>query len=416
VGYRFHTKLLHGDGSGKYEKNATLPPIYQSNAFGAATAEELEKIFQNKAPGFAYSRLNNPTVDYFERRITLLEGGMASVACSSGMAAVFNAIVNVLEEGDEVLSSAGIFGGTIGLFQDLKELGIETRYVETLDAASIHKNVTEKTKLIFGEVIGNPKLDVLDIEEAAKAAHEHGILFVVDNTVSTPYLVQPLSLGADIVVQSSSKYINGSSNAISGIITVGKKFGWEIEKYPQMGEYKKMGAMGYVVKLRNTLFRNTGACLAPVSAYLNYLGLETLGIRMERICQNAEKLAQWLQSQPEIKKVEYPGLLDGIGHASGEKQFDGGYGGMITIRMGTKQKAFAFLNALEIPLLVSNIGDTKTLVIHPESTIYIHSTEEEKKHAGVYDDLIRISVGIEDVEDIIEDFAQALDKIKGGEE
>lgn len=408
---RFNTILLHGEGKIKQANMATLPPICQSNAFLQTFAGQLEKIFQNKAPGFSYSRINNPTVDSFERRMTLLEGGIGSVACSSGMAAIFNALVNILQAGDEILSSASIFGGTIGLFQDLEAFGIQVRYVEKLDKKTIDEKVTDKTKVIFGEVIGNPKLDVLDIRETAKAAHDHGIVFMVDNTVSTPYLVRPIELGADIVVQSSSKYINGSSNSISGIITDSGKFKWTEEKYPQMKPYKKMGPFAYLGKLRNTLFRNTGACLSPANAFLNYIGLETLGIRMERICENAASLAKWLEEQEEIVSVCYPGLSSNPWHEMAKKQFQKGFGGLVTLRLGTKERAFRLIDALKLPIMVSNIGDTKTLMIHPASTIYVHSTAEEKEKAGVYDDLIRISVGLEDVEDLKEDFLQALAQI-----
>lgn len=409
---KFNTQLLHGEGNHAGYHQATLPPIFQSNAFEHSSAEKLEKIFQNKAPGFSYSRINNPTVDAFEKRVTILEGGIGSVACSSGMAAIFNAIVNILETGDEILSSASIFGGTIGLFQDLQALGIKITYIEHLSKETIDANVNEHTKVIFGEVIGNPKLDVLNIREVADAAHKHGIVCIIDNTAATPFLVQPLSLGADIVIQSSSKYINGSSNSISGIITDSGKFKWDIDKYPQMKKFKKMGPYAFLAKLRNTLFRNTGACLSPTNAFLNYLGLETLGVRMEKICSNASELAQWLNQNEKIKKVQYPGLPDHPCHEIAKQQFQHGFGGLITIRLGTKEKAFEVFNALNIPLKVSNIGDTKTLVIHPSSTIYAHSTEEEKISAGVYDDLIRISVGLEDVDDLVEDFAQALNGIE----
>lgn len=409
---KFDTKLLHGELNHEEYHQATLPPIFQSNAFQHSSAEKLEKIFQNKAPGFSYTRINNPTVDAFEKRMTTLEGGIGSVACSSGMAAIFNAIVNILETGDEILSSASVFGGTIGLFQDLQVLGIQIKYIEHLSKETIDANVNEHTKVIFGEVIGNPKLDVLNIQEVADAAHEHGIVCIIDNTAATSFLVQPLFLGADIVIQSSSKYINGSSNSISGIITDSGKFKWDIEKYPQMKEYKKMGPYAFLAKLRNTLFRNTGACLSPTNAFLNYIGLETLGVRMERICKNAEALAKWFNQQEEIEKVQYPGLSDNPWYETAKQQFQHGFGGLITIRLGSKKRAFQVFDALKIPLKVSNIGDTKTLVIHPSSTIYAHSTEEEKIHAGVYDDLIRISVGLEDVDDLIEDFAQALHQIE----
>ena len=230
----------------------------------------------------------------------------------------------------------------------------------------------------------------------------------MDNTVATAYLVRPLSLGADVVVNSTSKYINANSSAISGVITDGGKFKWDAEKYPGMKAFKKFGPFAYTAKLRNGLFRNTGACLSPQNAFYNSIGMETLGIRMERICSNAKKLAEFFSSEYKGITVNYPGLKSSRWHDIATAQFGGNAGGIITIRTGSKAKAFAIINALKLPLIVSNIGDTKTLVIHPESTLNVHSTEEEKKTAGVFDDLIRISVGIEDIEDLIEDFRQAI--------
>ena len=230
----------------------------------------------------------------------------------------------------------------------------------------------------------------------------------MDNTVATAYLVRPLSLGADVVVNSTSKYINANSSAISGVITDGGKFKWDVEKYPGMKAFKKFGPFAYTAKLRNGLFRNTGACLSPQNAFYNSIGMETLGIRMERICSNAKKLAEFFSSEYKDITVNYPGLKSSRWHDIATAQFGGNAGGIITIRTGSKAKAFAIINALKLPLIVSNIGDTKTLVIHPESTLNVHSTEEEKKTAGVFDDLIRISVGIEDIEDLIEDFRQAI--------
>lgn len=330
------------------------------------------------------------------------------MACASGMAAIFNAIMNVVKNGDEIISSCGIFGGTIGLFKDLESFGIHTEYVQEPVVEEFRKKLTDKTRIIFAETIGNPKLDILNIQAVSEFAKSNQLLFIVDNTVATAYLVKPLELGADIVINSSSKYINGSGNSISGIITDSGKFQWDMKRYPVMEKYKKMGPFAFVAKLRETLFRNTGACLSPFNAYLNNIGLETLGIRMERACSNALKLAGWFQNCDGITQVGYPGLEASPYHELAKKQFNNGFGAMVTIRTGSKEKAYSIINHLQYPLKVANIGDTKTLVIHPASTIYAHSTEQEKLNAGVYDDLIRISVGIEDIEDLIEDFKQAI--------
>lgn len=403
----FNTVLLHG-----VEDNnpfgTTQVPIYQSSAFRHENAEELEKIFNNKKAGFSYTRIGNPTVEAFEKRITKLEGGVASVACASGMAALFNAITNILQSGDEIVAAAGLYGGTVELFDELKAFGITTRYVTENRSEAYEQLITDKTRVIFAETIGNPKLDVTDIRAVAEMAHSHGLPLIVDNTVATPYLVQPIKLGADVVVNSSSKYINGNSDAISGVLTVGGSFQWEEERYPLLKPYEQFGPMAYLAKLRNGLFRNTGACLAPQNAFLNNLGLETLGLRMERQCANALELARFLEGLDADIKVNYPGLAASPYHGLAEKQFHGGYGAIITVRTGSKDRAFRIINALKLPYILSNIGDTKTLVIHPASTIAAHLTEEELQQSGVYDDLIRISVGIEDIEDLKRDFENAI--------
>lgn len=410
-GYGFNTALLHSaDDDNPY--GATLAPIYQSSSFKQADAETLEKIFNNKAMGFSYTRINNPTIEAFEKRVNKLEGGMSSVACASGMAAIFNAMVNILQAGDEIVAAAGLYGGTVELFDDLEGLGITTRYVLDNEPSDYEALINDKTKLIFAETIGNPKLDVTDIEAVAKLAHSHNIPLIIDNTVATPYLVRPIGLGADIVVNSSSKYMNGHSNSISGILTWSGKFAWDYERYPGLKPYRKFGAMSYIVKLRNGLFRNTGGCLSPQNAFYNTLGLETLGIRMERECGNALELAVFLRDEMKLD-VNYPGLPDSKYHEVAGRLLEHGYGAIITVRAGSKERAFKIINALKIPYILANIGDTKTLVIHPASTIAAHLSDEEKELSGVYDDLIRISLGIEDIEDLKEDFRQAIQSTEG---
>lgn len=409
---RFNTSLLHA-GVQKEANGSTLPPVYQTSAFEQTSATDLEKIFENKVPGFCYTRVGNPTVTAFENRITKLEGGIASIACASGMAALMNAFLNILRSGNEIVSSASLYGGTIDLFTDLEAFGITTRYVENNNWEQIEGAINEHTRLVFAETIGNPCLDVTDIEKLAEIAHAHELPLIVDNTTSTPYLIQVLKHGADIVVNSSSKYINGSSNSISGVLTDGGKFKWKKEKYPGLADYLKFGPMAFIAKLRNGLFRNTGACLAPVNAYLNVIGLETLGLRMERQCNNAAALAKWIEETYPDVTVNYPGLESSPWHVIAKKQFENGYGAILTLRVGSKKQAFDFIDSLNIAYTLSNIGDTKTLVIHPGSTISLHSTEKQKEDAGVFEDLIRVSVGIEDIEDLKEDFAQAFAKILG---
>ena len=409
---RFNTSLIHGGVKRDDKNGATHVPIYQVSAFEHMSSEELEKIFENKAAGYTYTRLGNPTVQAFEARITTLEGGMASIACASGMAALTNALMNILRTGDEIVTSASLYGGSIDLFRDFEAFGIKTVYVENNTWDAFKAAINEHTRLIFAETIGNPRLDVTDIRKLSELAHAHGLPLIIDNTAATAYLARPIELGADIVVNSSSKYINGSSNAISGILTDSGKFKWDVEKYPGMKEFVKFGLFAYTAKLRNGLYRNTGACLSPQNAFLNQIGLETLGLRMQRECDNAAALAKWLKtSYPDIT-VNYPGLPDSSWHEIAEGQFRNGYGAIFTLRTGSKESAFRLIDSLKLPYKLSNIGDTRTLVIHPASTISLHSTQKQQEEAGVFDDLIRVSVGIEDIEDLKEDFEQAIKQMK----
>lgn len=405
---RFNTELLHSEKMGDEVTGATLTPVYQSSAFYQTSAEQHEKLFHNKANGFSYTRINNPTIVAFENRMTKLEHGIASIACSSGMAAITNALLNIVRTGEEIIASTSLYGGSIDVFHDFEAFGIQTKFVDVADDKAVEAAITDKTRVIFAETIGNPKLDVVDIAHLAEFAHAHGLPLVMDNTVATAYLVRPIELGADVVVNSTSKYINGNSNAISGVITDSGKFKWDKTKYPGMAEYAKFGPFAYTAKLRNGLFRNTGACMAPQTAFYNLIGMETLGLRMERACANAKKLAEFLDSYEDIM-VNYPGIPSSPWHEVADRVLERGYGAILTIRVGSKERAFQMMNRLKIPKIVSNIGDTKTLIIHPESTLNAHSTEQEKEAAGVFDDLIRISVGIEDVEDLIEDFRSAME-------
>ncbi len=406
----FNTNLLH-DGVMRDEKGATLPPIYQSSAFEQDSAAELEGIFANRKMGYCYTRVGNPTVAAFENRMAKLERGAAAIACVSGMAALMSAMLGILQSGDEIISSASLYGGTIDLFRDLEAFGITTKYVTSNDRDAIEAAFSERTRLVFAETIGNPCLDVTDLKKTAEIAHAHNVPLIVDNTTATPYLVRALEQGADIVVHSSSKYINGTSNSISGVIVYSGKFRWDFEKYPGLKEYKKFGPMCFIAKLRNGLFRNMGACLSPMNAYLNVIGMETLGLRMDRQCKNALALAKWIDEAHPEANVNYPGLEKSEWHEIAKGQFENGYGGILTLRLGSKEKAFKFIDSLKLALKVSNIGDTKTLVIHPMSTISLHSTEEEKQNAGVFEDLVRVSVGIEEATDLIQDFENAFQQI-----
>ena len=404
---KFQTRLLHGKSVQSYEAGATVPAISQCNAYSYESSEQLEKVFQNRAPGFAYTRIGNPTVDAFERRVNELEGGMGAIACSSGMSAVTLSLLNILQSGDEVIAGSGLFGGTLDLLHDLEAFGIIVKFIPRVEKVLIEPLISEKTKVVFGEIIGNPGLNVMDIRETGDFLHEKGIPLIVDSTTATPYLIRPLEYGADVVVHSTSKYINGSGDAISGIIVDGGTFHWDPERYPGMKEYAKFGKFAYLVKLRNGIWRNMGGCLAPVNAYLNIIGMETLGLRMERICSNALALAQALE-QLEGVTVNYPLLKSNPYHKIAGDQFGNKGGGILTIRAGSRERAYAVINRLKYVKIATNIGDVRTLVIHPASTIYLHSNREAREAAGVFDDSIRVSVGIEDAEDLIRDFTEAI--------
>lgn len=407
----FDTALLHGGVKPDAQTGATLTPIYQSSAFAKESAEQIEKVFHNQAPGFAYSRISNPTVSSFENRITYLEGGIGSVATSSGMSAISVALLNILRSGDEIISMSSVFGGTLDLLRSLESYGITTRFVDDITEESLKATVTDKTKAVFAETIGNPKLNVLNIKKCADLIHTYNIPFILDNTSATVYLVKGIEHGADIIINSSSKYINGSSNSIGGIITDSGNFLWTAEKYPSMSEYTRFGKFAFIAKLRNDTYRNFGVCQSPINAYLNTLGLETLSLRMERCCNNSFQLAEALENLDGIREVNYPLLKSSPYYETAMKQFSGKGGGIFTLRLYTKERAFAFINKLQYAYNLTNIGDTKTLVVHPASTIYAHSDEAAQISAGVYEDTVRVSVGIEDIEDLKADFLSALEYV-----
>ena len=406
----FNTTLLHKNFDSDRCSGSTLTPIYQVSAFAYDSAEKLEAVFNNKAPGFAYTRIGNPTTDSFERRIASLEKGIGAVACSSGMAAVTISLLNILQSGDEVIASAGLFGGTIDLFHDLEAFGIKTRFVTEVTAETVSSQLNEKTKAVFTELIGNPKLNVVDLQSVADVAHQHGVPFIVDSTTATPYLVRPFDLGADIVVHSSSKYINGNGSAISGVIVDSGKFSWDYSRFKGLEEYKRFSKFAYLAKLRNGIWRNVGCCVAPNTSFLNALGLETLGLRMERLCSNALQLAEFLQGFEGIS-VNYPALKSNPYYSLVQSQLGGKGGAILTIDAGSKERAFKLINNLKYATIATNIGDLRTLVIHPDSTIFTHGSKEQKENAGVFEGTVRVSVGIEDIEDLKEDFEQAVKSI-----
>lgn len=402
---RFTTRLLHDSFQPDKESGCVTQPLYQSSAFYQPTAEDMENVFAGRKPGFVYTRVGNPTIAGFERRINALEGGAGAVACASGMAAVSQAVLNVVSQGDEIVASGGLYGGTSSLFRDLADYGITVRYAGGDHVEDFEKVLTERTRLIYVETIGNPKLNVTDIRTLASLAHERNLPLFVDNTATTPYLCRPLALGADVVIHSTSKALNGNGNSIGGIVVSGRNFFWPAERFPKFRDFP-YGPLSFIVRMRMRMVTDYGGCMAPFHAYLTGSGLDTLALRMERACRTAQILAEACELRG--LDVHYPGLPSSPYHEVAKRQFDGKFGAMFTLRLGSKKRAFCFIDRLRYALNVSNIGDARTLIIHPASTIFIHSSEEEKANAGVADDLVRMYIGLEDSEDLLEDLDQAL--------
>jgi len=408
----FDSLLVHG-GLEAGPAGATAVPIVQSSSFAYHSAEDLEDVFRGRAIGQVYTRIGNPTTEALERRLALLEGGGAAIATASGMAAITTAIMTILRAGDEVLSSSSLFGGTFSLFRDtLSNYGITARFVDPLDLDGFRNAINDRTRLLFVETIGNPKVDVPDIPALARIAHDAGIPIMVDSTVSTPYLASGAQLDADILAYSTSKYINGTGTTIGGVIIDRGVFDWNSPKFPHFEPfYKKYRAFAFTARARKLVHKDVGACAAPFNSFLLTEGVQTLALRMERHCSSALALARFLQIHPKVAWVSYPGLKDSPHHEVASRLYGGRYGGLLTFGTGDKISAFKVINSLKLAKNLANIGDAKTLVIHPASTICADYNAEEKALMGVTEDLIRVSVGIEDPRDVIEDFKQALDAI-----
>ena len=409
---RFDSLLVHG-GLEAGPAGATAVPIVQSSSFAYSTAEGLEDVFRGRVPGSVYTRLGNPTTDALERRLALLEGGGAAIATASGMAAITTAVLTILRSGDEILSSASLFGGTFSLFRDtLSNYGITTTFVDPLDLEGFKNAVNDRTRLFFVETIGNPKLDVPDVPAIARIAHEAGLPIMVDSTVSTPYLASGAALEADILAYSTSKYINGTGTTIGGVIIDRGVFDWNSSKFPHFEQFhKKYRAFAFTARARKLVHKDVGACAAPFNSYLLTEGVQTLALRMERHCSSALALASFLKDHPKVAWVSYPGLEDSPQYEVATKLYGGRYGGLLAFGTGDKASAFKIINSLKLAKNLANIGDAKTLVIHPASTICADYNSTDKALMGVTEDLIRVSVGIEDCLDIIDDFKQALDEI-----
>ncbi|MHC4570499.1 MAG: O-acetylhomoserine aminocarboxypropyltransferase/cysteine synthase family protein [Planctomycetota bacterium] len=406
------TLAIHGGFAGDSSSGASAVPIYQTVSYAYKTAQELADVFDSKAPGYIYTRIANPTTFALEARLAELEDGIGCIATSSGMAAIASVAMGLVRSGDEIIAAAGIFGGTVSLFENtLGRFGVKTNLVDAADTEQFAKTVNDKTKLIFVETIGNPRMDVPDIPAIAEIAHQANIPFVVDNTVTTPFLIKPREFGADIIVHSTSKFINGHGTAIGGAIIDSGKYTWANGLFEDIKELsQKAGQLAFLAHLRNLIYRDLGGCPAPMNSFLMLQGLETLPGRMAKHCENAEKLAQYLAAHPKVCWVNYPSLASSAFRSRVVKLFNGRGGGLLTFGIGDKQKAFRFIDSLKLVKNLANLGDAKTLVIHPSSTIFHEFSMPEQKKMGIGEDMIRISLGLEDFEDIRGDIAQAIEK------
>ena len=401
-------------------------PIYQSTTFKYDTTEQMARLFDLEESGYFYTRLQNPTNDAVAAKIAALEGGAGAMLTSSGQAANFYAVFNICEAGDHLVSSSSIYGGTFNLFAvTMKKLGIECTFVDP-DASEeeISKAFRPNTKLLFGETIANPGMNVLDIEKFARIAHSHGVPLIVDNTFATPINCRPLEWGADIVVHSTTKYMDGHALCVGGVIVDGGKFDWEAhaEKFPGLttpdASYhgltytKKFGNVAYLTKATAQLMRDLGSIQSPQNAFLLNVGLETLHLRMKQHCANAQKVAEYLQAHPKVAWVHYCGLEGDKYHELAQKYMPNGSCGVLSFGVkGTREDAAKLMDNFRFICIVTHVADARTCVLHPASHTHRQLTDEQLVEAGVAPDLIRLSVGIEDVDDIIADLEQALQKI-----
>ena len=419
--FGFATRAIHAGQRPDPETGARAQPIYATTSFVFDDAQHAADLFALQTYGNIYTRIGNPTTAAFEERMASLEGGLGAVATASGQAAQLIAVLSLCEAGDEIVASRSLYGGTYTQFDvTLRKMGISTTFVDLDDEAQLVTAIGERTKLVYGETIGNPRADVLDIAAVADVAHAHGLPLVVDNTFATPALCRPIDHGADIVVHSATKFIGGHGVAIGGVIVESGTFPWDNDRFPQITEpspayhglrfWENFREYAYLTKARVELLRDTGASLSPFNSFLFLLGLETLPLRMDRHVANAEAVARFLQGHPAVSWVSYPIFDDNPWTPLARRYTPKGPGAVFTFGLrGGYDAGVAFIEGVELASHLANIGDAKTLVIHPASTTHQQVPVREREAAGVGDDMIRISVGLEDVDDIVWDLGNALE-------
>jgi len=417
------TKALHSAHDTTITQGSRAVPIYQTTSYVFKDTDHAASLFGLAEFGYIYTRLNNPTNDVLEQRLADLEGGIGAAVFSSGTSAISSTFLTLFKAGDHVVSSNSLYGGTFNLLNTtLPRLGISTTFVEPDNPANFMDAIQQNTRAIYIESLGNPKLDVLDIEEISKIAKANGIPLIVDNTVATPSLLNPISHGADIVIHSLTKYIGGQGSSLGGVVIDSGKFDWTNGKFPEFTEPSKgyhglkyseaLGNLAFIVKLRIEGLRDFGGALSPYNAFQIIQGLETLNVRIKQHSENAQLVAEWLESQNHVAWVNYPGLKSSKYNALAEKYLPNGKSGVITFGLkGGFEVAKKFTDSTELFSLLANIGDTKSLIIHPASTTHQQLTREEQETTGVTPDLIRLSVGLEDIEDIKADIEQALKQV-----
>lgn len=429
--YRFETRQLHAGHQPDSATKSRAVPIYQTTSYTFDNADHAANLFGLKEFGNIYTRIMNPTTAVFEERIASLEGGAAALATSSGQAAQFLAISTIAEAGDNIISTSFLYGGTYNQFKvTFPRLGIKVKFVESNNAKDFEPYIDEKTKAIYIETIGNPRLNIPEIEEFAKVAHKHNIPLIVDNTFGAGgYICNPIAHGADIVVHSATKWIGGHGTSIGGVIVDAGKFNWANGKFPTFtepspgyhglkfwevfGEGGPFGNIAFIIRARVEQLRDLGPCISPFNSFLLLQGLETLSLRVERHSQNALALAKWLKTHKNVEWVLYPGLEENEYYPTAKKYFRNGLAGSI-ITFGIKGGSEAgrkFIDNVKLASLLANVGDAKTLVIHPDSTTHQQLSDKERLDSGVTPELVRVSVGLEHIDDIIEDFDQALNKL-----
>lgn len=422
--YRFETLALHAGQKPDSATNSRAVPIYQTSSYVFNDADHAARLFGLEEPGNIYTRLMNPTTDVFEQRVAALEGGIGAVATASGQAATTLALLTLAHSGDEIVTSANLYGGTYTLLHyTFETLGIKAIFVDPSDPENFRKAITPKTKAVYAETLGNPKLETLDIEAVARIAHENGIPLVLDNTMPSPYLVNPIKHGADIVVHSATKFIGGHGTSIGGVIVDSGNFNWGNGKFPQLSEpdpsyhgvnfWQALGNQAFITKVRVQLLRDMGPAISPFNSFLLLQGLETLHIRMERHSENALKVAEFLKNHPKVAWVNYPGLPDNPNYETAKKYHEKGlFGGIMGFGVkGGVEAGKKFINNLKLFSLLANIGDAKSLVIHPASTTHQQLTPEEQLASGVTPDFVRLSIGLENVQDIIDDLELGLSAV-----